>query len=389
MKEIRIGLIGTGVIAHQHAKWYQEIPGVKMVAACDLQEGKLNAFCDQYGIEHRYVDYRKLLERDDIDAVDVALHNNLHAPLSVAVMASGKDCYCEKPMAGAYADAAAMYEAADFYGKKLHIQLGMLYGGQMIAAKKLIETGALGDIYHARSYGYRRRGRPFVDGYAEKEFDDAHWAAHGALFDMGVYHISQLLYLMNLPKVKSVSGRIYQELDMPAEQRKISNFSVEELGTGYVKFEGNLTMDIIESWAIHGGPFPASALYGSKGGLRLSAPDGKEGLTYYHELAGYPCETNVDVGTQDYYLSRHDPKRKYYENSQAMWVGILRGEVEPIDTRTIALQTMLISEGIFLSDQLGREIRADEIPELSKSLAIRKQEAPFGVLEYPPHPFYR
>ena len=389
MKEIRIGLIGTGIIAHDHVSRYNAIPGVKLVAACDIQENKLNAFCDRYGIENRYTDYRKLLERDDLDAVDVCLHNNLHAPIAVAVMASGKDCYCEKPMAGSYTDAAAMYEAAAFYGRKLHIQLGILYGGQMIAAKRILDAGLLGNVYHVRSYGYRRRGRPFVDGYAEKEFDSAHWAGHGALYDMGVYHISQLLYLLGMPEVKKVSGKIYQELDMPARERQISGFDVEELGTGYVKFDGGLTMDILESWAIHGGEFPASALYGSKGGLRLAGKNDAQGLTYFHEIEGYPCETEVNVGQQDYYLNRHDPKRWCYENTQTMWIAILRGECEDIRTKDIALRTMLISEGIFLSDQLGREVDAGEIEHLSRSLAIRSQETPFGRLEYPANPFYK
>lgn len=388
MREIRIGIIGTGIIAHEHLKRYGEIPGVKVVAACDLQEAKLNAFCDEYGIEARYTDYRKLLKRDDMEAVDVCLHNNLHAPISVAVMASGRDCYCEKPMAGSYADALAMYNAADRLGRRLHIQLGMLYGAQMIAARRFVDAGLLGDIYHARSYGYRRRGRPFVDGYAEKEFDSSHWAGHGALFDMGVYHISQLLYLLGMPRVRSVSGGIYQKLDMPAREREISGFDVEELGTGYVKFEGGLTMDIIESWAIHGGAFPASSLYGSRGGLTLAGRSNPNGLTYFSELEGYPCETDVNVGQQDYYLNRHDPGRWMYENSQTMWIGILRGECEDIRSRDIALETMLISEGIFLSDQLGREVRAEEIPQLSRSNAIKRQQTEFGLLEYPDCPFY-
>lgn len=387
MKEIRIGLIGTGIIAHEHARRYREIPGVTMVAACDLQEGKLNAFCDQYGIANLTIDYRKLLERDDLDAVDVCLHNNLHAPISVDVMASGKDCYCEKPMAGSYSDALAMQQAAARYKRRLHIQLGMLYGAQMVAAKTIVDSGRLGSIYHARSYGYRRRNRPFVDGYAEKEFVSEYWAGHGALYDMGVYHISQLLYLLNTPKVRSVSGSIYQETDMPAEQRAASGFNVEELGVGLVKFEDDLSLAILESWAIHGGNFPPSSLYGSKGGLKLGGAHDGDGLTLYSEIEGYPAETLLDVGQQDFYLNRHDPQRKYYENSQTLWVGILRGECPPIDTASIALETMLVSEGIFLSNQLKREIGVDEIEALSKSNAIARQETPFGELVYRRYPF--
>lgn len=383
MRTIRIGIIGTGVIAHQHMAHYSKIPGVEVVAACDLIEGKLADFCGRYSIPNSYQDFRELLKRDDIEAVDVCLHNNLHAPIAVAVMAAGKHCYLEKPMAGSYTDALAIKNAAKHFGVKLHIQLAMIYGGPVIAAKKLIDAGRLGKIYHARSYGYRRRGRPYVDGYAEKEFCDPHYAGHGALYDMGVYHISQMLYLLGLPKLLRVSGNVYQELAMPNERRAESSFGVEELGTGYAKYEGGLSMDIIESWAIHSGPFPTSQLYGSTGGIRIE----DKSIRYYSEIEGYPAETTLDVGTEDFYQFRHNQKRPLYENSQAHWIGVLRGEVEAIDTAEIALQTMLVSEGIFLSHTLGREIAADEIESLSQSSAIFEQETPFGTLTYPKHPF--
>ena len=267
MKEIRVGIIGTGIIAHSHVEEYQKIPGVKVVAACDLLEDKLNKFCDKYNIENRYIDYRELLKRDDLDTVSVCLHNNLHMPISVRVLEAGFHCYCEKPMAGTYSDAAKMLGTAKATGKKLHIQLASIYKPQAHCAKKFIEDGNLGKIYHVRSYGYRRRGRPFVDGYGEKEFNSSHWAAGGALYDMGVYHISVLLYLLGNPGVKTVTGQIYQELDMDEGRRKESGFDVEELGCGFVRFDGGLTMDILESWAINAGEFPPSMIAGSKGGL--------------------------------------------------------------------------------------------------------------------------
>ena len=192
MKEIRVALLGTGVIAHHHAEQYRELPGVTIAAASDILPKKLDDFCDQYHIEGRYANFREMLKRDDIDAVDVCVHNNLHAPLAIEVMRAGKDCYCEKPLAGSYRDAQAIVRAAAETGRKLHVQLAFLYHGATHAAKRLIEDGRLGRLYHARSYGYRRRGRPFVDGYAEKEFNSKYWAAGGALYDMGVYHISAL-----------------------------------------------------------------------------------------------------------------------------------------------------------------------------------------------------
>jgi predicted dehydrogenase len=112
MKEIRIGIIGTGIIAHTHAQEYKKLPGVTVVAACDLIPAKLEAFCQKYGIENSYADYREMLARDDLDAVDVCVHNNLHMPLTLKVLQSGRHCYCEKPMAGAYADEKNREETA-------------------------------------------------------------------------------------------------------------------------------------------------------------------------------------------------------------------------------------------------------------------------------------
>jgi predicted dehydrogenase len=379
MQQLNIALIGTGIIANQHARLYGEIEGVTIIAACDIDESKLNAFCDKWNIPNRYTDYRELLKRDDIAAVDVCLHNNLHAPISIAVMAAGKHCYCEKPMAGSYIDAVAMQGAAERYGKKLHVQLARIYDPQTACAKTLIDRGRLGEIYHARSYGYRRRGRPFVDGFAEKEFVSSYWAGHGALYDMGVYHISLLLYLLGTPKVERVSGSVYHKLAMDEGRRAASGFDVEELGVGFIKFAGGLTMDMIESWAVHGGAFPASSIHGSEGGLQFVD---KESLKFFSEIEGYPAVSTLDIAAEQYRRRKINPDIWMYTSSQAHWVGVLRGECEPIDTANIALQTMLISEGIFLSGQLGREVAGDEIPELSQSNALTRQATPVGIFDY-------
>ena len=115
MKEIRVAIIGTGVISHQHMERYGKIHNAKVVAACDIDKKKLETWGEKYQIKDLYTDYRQLLKRDDIDAVDVCLHNNLHVPMSLEVLRAGKHCYCEKPMAGSYADAKHLYEDCLLY----------------------------------------------------------------------------------------------------------------------------------------------------------------------------------------------------------------------------------------------------------------------------------
>src|SRR5215212_1619420 len=257
-RPIRIGMIGTGQRGQQHLESYQGIPGAEIVAVADINEAVAQRVAAEFNIPHVYSDYHDLLQRDDIDAVDICLHNNLHRPASVAAMEAGKEVYCEKPMAGSYADARIMYDTAQTLGRKLAIQLFTLFKPETRAAKLLIDSGALGDIYHARSTGFRRRGRPYVDGYGTPTFVQKKNSAGGALYDMGVYHIAQMLFLLGNPKVLRVSGKTYQKTDMDARRRATSRYDVEELGIGMVRMSGDITLDIAEAWAIHLDQFEGS-----------------------------------------------------------------------------------------------------------------------------------
>ncbi len=99
-KTIRIGVIGVGQIGKHHLEIYRQIEGVKVTAIANRGEAEARRVAEIYDIKHVYTDFRKLLERDDIQAVDVCLHNNLHMPATVAALRAGKHVYCEKPMAG-------------------------------------------------------------------------------------------------------------------------------------------------------------------------------------------------------------------------------------------------------------------------------------------------
>ncbi|WP_219838265.1 Gfo/Idh/MocA family protein [Paenibacillus sp. R14(2021)] len=373
MKKIRIGIIGAGLIGRQHLENYAKLEGAEVVALCDTNQEQLRKTAEQFGVPHTYTDFRELIQREDLDGVDVCLHNNLHAPITIAALEAGKHVYCEKPIAGSYADGQRMLDAAKQHGKMLHVQLSFLYHIETLAAKTLIEEGKLGKLYHARSTGHRRRGRPFVDGYATKEFNRKADASGGALFDMGVYRISQLLYLMGMPKVKTISGKTYQEVAMDEKRREISGFDVEELGVGFVRFEGGLTLDIIEAWAIHLNGFEGSSLVGNTGGVRFPGhtSQGETPFSYHTQLSDMDMDATFDLGYANYRWHALRENTDAYDSSQHHWIAALQGRVELLPTAEIALQTILVSEGIYLSDQLDREVTVDEVIASSKSLAIK------------------
>jgi predicted dehydrogenase len=286
-------------------------------------------------------------------------------PATVAALEAGKHVYCEKPMAGAYRDAERMLQTAQEVGRKLSIQVRNIFSKETKAAKALIDGGHLGKLYHARSLGWRRRGRPFVDGYGTPAFVQKNNASGGALYDMGVYHISTIMYLLGNPQVLRISGKTYQETDMDPARRESSGYDVEELGLGFVRLERDIILDIIEAWAIHLNKFEGSYVVGSKGGVRLD-PFG-----YFCSAGDLDLDSSVNLDLFDFRLHNVRQQGDTYDSPQHHWVAALQGRVELLPTAAIALNTMLISEGIYLSNKLGREVSAEEVKEQSVSTAVK------------------
>jgi predicted dehydrogenase len=418
MKEIRIAIIGCGMISHRHMTVIKNLKkrgqNLTVVAAAEIDAAKLKAFGEQYGLAEKdlYQDFREMLKRDDIDEVEVCVHNNLHTSVATAVMAAGFDCYSEKPMAASYADAKILYDAQQKYGKKLAIQISSIYNPQTRIAKRMIEEGKLGKIYHARSVGHRRQGRPGYDmPFFSRDFIDPKIGVHGPLFDLGIYHLAQMLYVMGMPELESVYG--FQSCDYwthPAIDKLVNRTApVEDLGVGMARFKGGICMDIYEDWAIHMEDIGSSFIAGSKGGLKftdvdqtggpMAVPEGghiigggdlqKPRLTYYgvdenNQLFTTQLDCAIDdvTGMQELLIN---PEMAKYNDNQLQWYSYLRGELTDetrIDSPYIAMQTAFLSEGVVLSSELGRSVTADEIKAMAKSIALREQETPFGVIKY-------
>src|SRR5258708_3254945 len=123
---VRIGLIGCGQIAQIHLTNYAKIPAVQVVACADIDPVAADTTAATFHIPNVYYKGQEMLQRTDLDAIDICMHNNLHMPGTVAALVSGRHVYCEKPMAGSYRDAAIMQETAQKLGLKLHIQLGQI-----------------------------------------------------------------------------------------------------------------------------------------------------------------------------------------------------------------------------------------------------------------------
>ena len=147
----------------------------------------------------------------------------------------------------------------------------------------------------------------------------------------------------------------------------------------------------MESWALHVDDVGSSFIAGSLGGLRFTNEEVRgrnwpaPGLKYI--TTKDERDIDIDLRVNDYennfYEKKLDPDMQYYDNNFEHWIAYLTGKIdERINTPLITLNTAFLSEGIFLSSELRREIRAEEIEALSESIALTSQETPWGTFEY-------
>ena len=157
-KPYNIGMIGYGFMGRAHSNAYCKVnhffdlehhPVLK--AVCARSEDKAKAFADRWGYQSVETDWRQLLARDDIDAVDICVPNNLHKEIALAAAEAGKAILCEKPIAMNAAEGEEMCAAVERAGVPNMVWYNYRRVPAVSLAKQLIEAGRLGRIFHYRA----------------------------------------------------------------------------------------------------------------------------------------------------------------------------------------------------------------------------------------------
>lgn len=157
MKEINVGIIGYKFMGKAHSNAWQNVTNffdvpIKpvMKVACGRTKDAVQAFADNWGWEEVETDWKKVVERDDIDIIDISVPPNLHAPIAIAAAKAGKHVFCEKPISLTSEEALEMYEAAEKAGVVHYLNHNYRRCPAVMLAKQMIDEGKLGKIYHWR-----------------------------------------------------------------------------------------------------------------------------------------------------------------------------------------------------------------------------------------------
>jgi predicted dehydrogenase len=222
---IRVGIVGTQFMGRAHSNAYQrvgtffEVASPVMRAACDVEPTGLGAFAQRFGWQTTETSWEKLVQRDDIDLVDICTPNALHMPIAVAAAQAGKHVICEKPIALNAGEARRMLDAAR--GAKVRHMVAFNYRRvpALALARQMIQEGKIGRVFHCNAVYYQ-------DWLVDPDFPyvwrhDKKAGGSGAHGDMNAHTVDLARFLVG--EIESVCGAeevFIKERRLPGGQGK-------------------------------------------------------------------------------------------------------------------------------------------------------------------------
>jgi predicted dehydrogenase len=271
MNQVRFGIIGVGGVSRlAYLPRLSTHPKATLVAVADVSREAVDRAMADYNVPFGYTDYLEMIERENLDAVAVCTPNKFHAPISINALNKGLHVLCEKPMALNPAECRDMMQAAEASGKTLGIAYRYRHKPTSQAAKRVIESGELGEIYAVRVQGLRRRGIPSWGVFTNKELQGG-----GALVDFGVHLLDLALWLVGNPRLVEVMGTTSQRIGSRPNVNiwgpwNHEAFTVEDQAMAMIRLENGGAIQLEVSWALN---IPASveniSISGTEGGLEL------------------------------------------------------------------------------------------------------------------------
>jgi predicted dehydrogenase len=281
MKPIGIALIGYGSIGRVHAMAYRDLPfhyglpadAVRMVGVATTRPETARRAAQEINCPVWTDDYRTLLARDDVHAVDICTPNHMHEEVVLAAAAACKHIYVEKPLATTVAAAQRMAEAVDCAGVKAQLTFNYRFIPAIPRARQLMDTGFAGRIFSF--YGcYRRSSYISPEKPLSWKFRQE-TAGGGALFDLGSHVIDLVSYLLGeVAEVQATLQTIIPQRPLAAGSDRLGPVEVDDFALLQLRMvDGALGLVEVSRMATGSMNDLRLEIFGSSGSLRFSAED--------------------------------------------------------------------------------------------------------------------
>ena len=304
---MKVGLVGTGAIAHKHAESYREI-GYTLTAVSNRGARKGQAFADQYGAEF-VADYQDLCRRDDIDYVDVCSFPDSHLAVTREAVAAGQHVLVQKPIALTLDDASEMMRLAREAERTLGVVSQHRFDDASVFLKKAVDGGRLGRIIQADGYVKWHRPQSYYDRPGKGT-----WAVEGggALINQGIHTVDLLLYFAGAVGEVCANWQLAAAHEMESEDMVNALLNYTSGATGVIQASTAIQPGYPEKIEIHGTKGSAVIEGDQLVAFDLAESDGSDA----------PIGHNLDSGASDPAAISLEPiKRQFLDFGEAIREG--------------------------------------------------------------------
>ncbi len=276
--EIGVGMLGYAFMGKAHTNAYKKIPYMmypppaipRLAAICGRNEEAVAEAARRYGYDGYYTDWRAMLEDDRVQLFDNGGPNDAHAEPCIAAAEAGKHVFCEKPLARTAEEAKTMLDAVNKAGVKNMVAFNYRFVPAIRQARQLIESGALGQIYHYRAVYLQEWIMPHY-GTPKIWRLDKRVAGSGALGDLGAHIIDLGHYLVgDMKGVSAMTKTFIKERPLP-DGNGTGKVDVDDAFVATVEFE-NGALGTLEATRFAAGRknFEVLEINGEKGSIRFN-----------------------------------------------------------------------------------------------------------------------
>ncbi len=343
---VKIGIVGAKFAAELHATAYGRCSDAEVVAVCDLDQARVEAFAERFGIPKRYTDYRQMLADPEVQLVSLCLPNFLHHEVALAAAEAGKDVVCEKPLAISVEQGKEMVEAFEGRGLRLMYAEDWNFAPALVRAKQIVEEGALGDLLYLKAKETHNGSHsPFAQKLS--------YCGGGALLHLGCHPAAFVRHFSGQEVVEVVaktSGGLARNLVHHGMEGEDLGVAILTLANGtFAVIEGN--------YLTQGGMDDVVEVYGTKGVLKANLTFGSPlsvyspvGYSYVVEKADLSVGWTKPAVDEFYSLG--------YQNELAEFVRCVKdGRPAPAGgTGRDGLAALAIVKAAYLSAQEGRPV---------------------------------
>jgi predicted dehydrogenase len=241
--EIGVGMLGYAFMGKAHTNALKKLPYMmyppvarpRLVAICGRNEEATQEAAKRYGYDGYYTDWRKMLENPAIQVFDNGGPNDAHAEPCIEAAKAGKHVFCEKPLARTAEEAKGMLDAVTKAGVKHMVAFNYRFVPAILQAKRLIDSGALGRIFHFRAVYLQEW---IIDPNFPKIWRlDQKVAGSGALGDLGAHVIDLARFLVGEPKkIMGLTKTFIEERPLPDGSGK-GKVDVDDAFLSMMEFE--------------------------------------------------------------------------------------------------------------------------------------------------------